>query len=104
MNVKEMIESLGYEANESSIDQFMAMLYAFEVYAERNARHADTWMDSGWRGALFDVRKKIDRLWNEYMTSDNPPEDLDSAIDAINYLCFFIRGRLGEIEGTWRWK
>jgi hypothetical protein len=99
-----VLEVLGYERTQANADQLMAIFSAFETYAQRNARHTDTWKDSGWRGALFDIRKKIDRLWNEYMISDTPPNDLDSAIDAINYLAFFIRARETGVEGNWRWK
>lgn len=103
-DVEQILSMLGYERNPSNVHQLSVFLAAFETYAERNARHADTWKDSGWRGALFDIRKKIDRLWNEYMVSDTPPNDLDSAMDAINYLAFFVRARETGVEGTWRWK
>ncbi len=101
---QQVLELLGYDPyNQALLEQMDVFLGAFRIFANRSARHTETWKDSGWRGALFDIRKKVDRLWNEFMVQPYPPEDFDSAYDAINFLGFFIRAREYGIQGVWRW-
>lgn len=106
--IKEIIESMVDHAPEhlrnEAHEQAEVFAEAYMIFLDRSQRHADTWKDSGWRGALFDIRKKIDRLWNEHIVSGDAPADNDSALDAINFLAFFIRAKNNHIEGVWRWK
>lgn len=102
--VSKILIAMDMEDNLENRSQVTVFVDTLSIFRERSKRHSGVWKDSGWRGALFDTRKKTDRLWNEFMVSDNPPEDLDSAYDAINFLAFFIRGKKANINGTWRWK
>jgi len=85
-------------------EQAEVFVEAFRIFVERSERHGDSWKQSGWRGALFDSRKKMDRLWQEFMVNDEPPRDLDSALDLLNFVAFFVRGRTHGVEGTWEWR
>lgn len=38
------------------------------------------------------------------MINEEPPPDLDSALDLLNFVAFFVRGRANNIEGTWGWR
>ena len=102
--VAEILREMGIAPTEDHQEQLGVFLQAFEIFVERTERHGDTWKASGWRGALFDMHKKMDRLWNEFMVSDSPPEDVDSALDLINFAAFFVRAQQQGIKGTWRWK
>lgn len=85
-------------------EQAMVFAEAFLIFIQRTDRHGSSWKQSGWRGALFDSRKKMDRLWQEFMINEEPPPDLDSALDLLNFVAFFVRGRANNIEGTWGWR
>ena len=82
----------------------MVFAEAFLIFCQRTDRHGASWKQSGWRGALFDSHKKMDRLWQEFMINEEPPPDLDSALDLLNFVAFFVRGRANNIEGTWGWR
>jgi len=102
--ISKIASAMEMDPNEESVRRQIAVFVdAMEIYKERNKRHKDVWKDSGWQGALFDSRKKVERLWNEFMGSPNPPKDFDSALDAINFLAFFIRAREDGTESVWRW-
>lgn len=89
--------------------QMAVFLEAFRIYQERNARHGDVvWKASGWNGMLNDMRKKLDRVWFEFMSiqadEDTSEMDLDSALDLLNYTVFFIRQvRASDKNGYWPW-
>lgn len=85
-------------------EQAMVFVQAFLIFCQRTDRHGSSWKQSGWRGALFDSHKKMDRLWQEFMINEEPPPDLDSALDLLNFVAFFVRGRANNIEGTWGWR
>lgn len=85
-------------------EQAMVFVEAFRIFVQRSERHGESWKQSGWRGAMFDSRKKMDRLWQEFMVNDEPPGDLDSALDLLNFVAFFVRGRTHGVEGSWEWR
>jgi hypothetical protein len=93
----------GITPTHSLIEQFSVLLRALQVFAARNERYQDQWKTSGWRGALYDLRKKADRLFRQYWGgAPTPGADEDDAIDAINFAAFFIRGRAERNEwGNW---
>lgn len=102
-----ILELLGEEPSAENMEHLGIFLEAFYIYVERNRRHNNQWRNAGSKGLLVDVRKKNERLWNEFMMSVIPPSDYDSAFDEINYLAFFIRARreeaAGNVVGTWSW-
>lgn len=98
--------------NVSSDPQMEIFLKAWSIYADRQEEHGDqVWKESGWRGMLVDMRKKLDRLWFRYWSQDHelsPIEDydkaLDSAYDLLNFTVFFIRQvEAGNRDGEWPW-
>jgi hypothetical protein len=54
------------------------------------------------------MRKKMDRIWSQFSQyrsdEDVSQEDLDSALDLLNFTVFFIRQvRADERNGSWEW-
>lgn len=99
---KEMLElatlegRLTGELSGSDIDHMVVLFEAFEVMRERNSKYADLWMEYGARDSYEHMKSKFLRS-NLAFTY---PEDLDDAIDLINYTVFFIRNiRAGRVEG-----
>ena len=82
------------------------LIEAVDVFRQRNHRHgADSrWRIKGWQGNLFHMRDKAERLWHEFMVADEQPDDLDSAIDLINYTLFFLVCYSDNDSGTWGWQ
>lgn len=91
------------EPDESNLAHFSVLLDAMKIHHERNLRYKDQWKESGWMGALYDMRKKAARLFRQYF-GEQPTEGAneDDAWDLINFAAFFIRGRSAKNKwGTW---
>ena len=80
---------------------------AVRLMAERTTAYGLVWKQYGALSNLLSAARKIDRLMNIwwFATEDQPPalhkDALDDAMDAINYLGFFIQNaREGNILGT----
>jgi len=101
--IDRIIIALEMEDLPQNREQVGVMIDCLELFCQRGNRHGEVWKNSGWQGALFDARKKIERLWNEFMAGDTPPDDLDSALDAINYLAFFVRAQRTGLKSLWKW-
>jgi hypothetical protein len=89
-------------------EQIVVFVEAYNLYKQRNLRHEDVWKESGWIGMLVDMRKKMDRTWNDFINvgsdEDASKMDLDSALDLLNFTVFFIRQiRANERNGNWNW-
>jgi len=100
---EEVLGVCGIPVSDDSMRQAEVMVAALQLFHLRSERHGDVWKASGWQGMLVDARKKVERLWNEFMAQSEIPEDLDSAYDAINYLAFFIRAQHEDVGSTWNW-
>jgi hypothetical protein len=88
--------------------QAVVFLEALKVYAER--KYNDNWVRFGWRGCLFRLRERVERLWDNLWDATPPPtdftkwcgENLDDAIDMINFAAFFVRAvRENNRDGSW---
>ena len=106
--IDSVLDALMVDRTPENREQMRVYLTAFEVFLERNRRHRAQWRVGGIQGLLVDIRKKVERMWNEFMLSDTPPSDVDSAVDAINYLAFFVQGVREEKQnnrpiGQWIW-
>lgn len=105
--IKAILDTLQVEQTAENAAQLGVYLQAYSVFLDRNQRHNAAWRIAGVPGLLVDIRKKVERLWNEFMLSERRPPDVDSAIDAINYLAFFIQAigeeRNGHSVGSWSW-
>lgn len=107
-NVRDQVARLMAEDADltvSEAEQLTVLLDAFLIFRERNARYHDVWQQSGWRGSLYDLRKKVTRLWATFWQgkpSDAQRADVDDALDTINYAVFFIRNmRQNNEYGSW---
>lgn len=79
---------------ETDVQQFAVFMEAYMIFRERNGRYNDEWRVTGWKGALFELRKKVSRVWRVFWkgTATKPDHLLyDDALDAINFIVFFIR-------------
>lgn len=114
MAQEELLALRGIEPNEANIAQLEVLLRALRIYDERNKRYRDQWKESGWMGALYDVRKKAARLFRQFWGEGTAQKDAgdgageawltqnDDAYDLINFAAFFLRGREeGNEWGTW---
>jgi len=93
----------GIEPTDSNLAQFNVFMEAMSLYDERNKRYKDQWKESGWMGALYDIRKKAARLFRQFF-GEEPTEGAseDDAWDLINFGGFFIRGRREQNKwGNW---
>jgi hypothetical protein len=99
---QELMVLLGIEPTESNGEQFGVFLEALRIHEERNRRYQDVWTESGWKGALFDIKKKAGRLWRQFMVGkETEGADIDDAYDLINFAGFFIRGYRNDHEHPW---
>jgi hypothetical protein len=101
-----ILTSLGYPTDATTVAQLRVMMEAFAIFVERNGRYRDEWRRTGWRGAMFEMRKKISRVWQVFWAgkATKAPDLLyDDALDAINFTCFFIRlhREAGPDWGEW---
>lgn len=106
--------------------QFEVLYDALMIYEERNPKYKDNWRRFGWRGCLFRIRERAERLWDDFWDKEpqpfgralhdarpgetvlvepieySEPPSVDDAIDAINMLGFFVRAvRENNRDGSW---
>lgn len=72
-----------------------------KIMMERNAHHRGSWEREGWKGTLFNVRRKLERVWDRFWKSNEAQSDLDDAYDLINYTALMIIAMEQGIEGDW---
>lgn len=92
---------------DAELAQVVVLLEAAQVYSKRNVKYKDNWKRMGWRGCLVRVRERSERLWDNLWTKkDVYEDDLDDALDMINFLGFLVRGARGEstADGEWGWR
>jgi hypothetical protein len=107
--IEKFLYMLGYTepntpVDESQVEQLAVLLEAFAVFVERNKRYRDVWKKSGWKGSLFDIRKKVTRMWSVFWHGhpDEKAKECDDAIDSINFAAFFVRNVRDNNElGDW---
>jgi len=93
----------------SSIEQLRDILNeAADIYERRDKQYGDQWKKYGWRGALYNARRKVERAWEQLWDhdptvtlDDDPTDDL---LDTINYCAMCIMEvRAGNRDGTGGW-
>lgn len=108
--VEDVLEAFGIDINDGTQDQLLVFLTALKIFDERDKVYGDTWTTYGGLNNLLRAATKVDRSmeiwWHDSSHNGNPlmhKDNLDDAIDAINYLAFFIRCvRSGNITGSKR--
>lgn len=108
----------------NSTEQLRGILdEAAVIYEQRDQQYGDQWKKYGYRGTLYNARRKIERawetLWNaapvgqievttfeeaerHYAPDDMP--DVDDLLDTINYCAMTIMEvRAGNRDGTGGW-
>lgn len=94
--------------NMDNLGQLDVFHKAMETYLERTKAYGDVWRNYGAASNLLSAARKVDRLmktwWDDLMQGKVPSihkDALDDAVDAINYLAFFIRNvEAGNLSGT----
>ena len=66
------------------LDQFKVYMEALDIYVEREATHGGLWKESGAADTAFHLKSKALRISNNL-------DNLDDALDAINYAAFTVR-------------
>lgn len=99
-----MLEILGMEYNVENTAQLEIMLEALTIYDERSRMYGDQWKGSGAEDNLGNALRKVKRqrhqLGGNLEVSALRKGGDDDAIDAVNYLVFFIRNlRAGNVSG-----
>ena len=108
---EQFLRACGLIPTEDAVSQLSdVFLVCLRIMCERgyDSRGA-TWQAAGWRGQLFEMRKKLERVW--WRSWKNGIRAPDSAWDLINYSGFYLRanawnepgdgwGRWGEGDGT----
>lgn len=93
------LKQCGYEPSDDAVAQMTdVFLPAVGIMCGRSSLRGEIWRQSGWRGSLFEARKKMHRLW--YAWWENDRADDDSALDLLNYIGFALRARDADI-GPW---
>jgi hypothetical protein len=107
-SMEEVLAAFGVEPTTEVQDQLLVFLTALKIFDERDKVYGDTWTTYGGLNNLLRAATKVDRSmevwWHDSSHNGNPlmhKDNLDDAIDAINYLAFFIRCvRSGNITGS----
>ena len=94
---REYLRACGLEPSDDAVAQLTEVfLPAVALMCGRAPLRGQIWTQSGWRGALYEARKKMHRLWYSWWEGDG--SDDDSALDLLNYLGFSIRARNAGIS------
>lgn len=90
-----LLDAIGVPDTETNRAQLQIMLIALQVFSERDPKYHDLWKRRGWLGSLMHIDSKAARLmetfWKGTPGRMPMPDDVDDAIDLINYAVFFIR-------------
>jgi hypothetical protein len=91
----EFLEQYGIPMTEDNVDHLDVLMEAMSLYNERTASYGQIWKQYGATGNLLHAALKTDRMMELWWHGGPKPalhkDNLDDAIDALNYLTFFIR-------------
>lgn len=86
---------------------------ALDIYLKRHPHYGDQWKKYGWRGAIYNARRKVERMWAQLWNAE--PSDavaeatkqvsgVDDGLDTIVYLAMAIVAvREGNRDGMGAW-
>jgi hypothetical protein len=94
----------GLEPTDDAVGQLTyAFLPCLKIMIDRagdDYNYGEAWRESGWRGCLFKVRERMDRLWvGSWLQGKRPRKD--TIPDMINYLAFMQRCMDDKAWGDW---
>jgi hypothetical protein len=71
---------------------------ALNIMVERDPKYHDSWKNYGWRGAIFNMRRKAERVWHlmfnldpNDLNTDTMHRDVDDLYDIINYATMAVQ-------------
>jgi hypothetical protein len=86
--------SVSEQPNPEHLEMHAQILHkAMALMVERDEHYSDQWKKYGWRGAIFNLRRKAERAWSILF---NKPElevmatDEDDLLDIVNYAAMCI--------------
>lgn len=83
------------------------LLKARRIYEERGRTRGEMWRGQGWRGALFNMKTCMERIWRAYWAADPDNLDekaMDDVLDMINYAVFaYIMLEERNRDGNWNY-
>lgn len=86
-------------------EQARVLMEALVIFGEKNAKYKDNWRRQGFRGPLYDLRRKVERMWDEFWhkeVREDEELDVDDGLDVINYAGILVRAlREGDRDGKW---
>lgn len=100
-------------AQSKDVDAYEEIIaHAGVIFRDRNAKYKGNWRRYGWRSCLHDLRRKVDRCWDQLFNAPDmsPPPgtptalDVDDLLDVINYAAITIMAiREGNRDGKGGW-
>lgn len=88
----EAVKHLGLSAKPTTVEQMDVFREALELFEQRNNSddgYSDLWKEYGWEDSLVHMRSKLRRVEQRFRNLTS--QDLDDALDLLNYTVFFIR-------------
>lgn len=101
----EMLEGNGIQPTEENAMQLIVFLQALRTYDSRTSAYGQVWKQYGALSNLLSVARKTDRIMSSWWHEEGEKpvlhkDNLDDAIDLLNYTAFFIRNaREGNLTG-----
>lgn len=81
--------------SEETVQHLSHFLDALRVHSQRSKSYSDAWRHYGALSNLLTMARKIDRLmavhWNPQGRLEFHKDELDDAVDLLNYTVFFMR-------------
>ncbi len=105
-----LLKFFGIRDTYETIQQLLIMLKALQVYDGRSESYGQVWKQYGPLSPLLSAARKVDRLMSIWWHKSEEhvgkaakevrhKDAMDDAIDAINYLVFFLRTKTGPAFG-----
>jgi hypothetical protein len=88
----EMVENITHVPKHLAEHQNI-LEHALSIMSTRDPQYGDSWKNYGWRGAIFNMRRKAERVWHVLFNQPDDhhlPGDEDDLLDIINYCAMAI--------------
>lgn len=102
------LEGIGLDGTEDNREHLDVLVRCLLTYSSREQVYGAAWRQYGAVSNVLSMARKVDRIMNEWWAAlvrgevrDRDGEELDDAVDLINYTVFFLRNvRDGNISGS----